>query len=103
VYANGKWLTPDITSHFAYFYNTLNCAMSVMDPFRNVRDFPALEFRSESTFSLESPDKRDLKMVNQLSITSNDSVPKKLSVIDKHRSVIFPQYAGRISSKPSTN
>jgi hypothetical protein len=25
--ANGRWLTPDITSHFAYFYNTLNCAM----------------------------------------------------------------------------
>ena len=64
VESNGRWLTPDITSHFAYFYNTLNCAMSVENPFAVPWLYPALGFRSEGSISLESPDKKDLRMVN---------------------------------------
>jgi hypothetical protein len=65
--------------------------------------FPALEFKSEASSSLGSPEKKDLRMMNQLSFTSTESVPKKLSVIDKHRSVIFPKYAARISNNNSAS
>ena len=63
---------------------------------------PALEYKSEASLSLESPDKKDLKMTHHMSIGSTDSVPKKLSVIEKHRSVIYPKYVAQISNNSAS-
>jgi len=40
--ANGAYLNVDITAHFEYFYNTLECNNHTQNPFKMTSCYPAL-------------------------------------------------------------
>lgn len=61
---NGKFFSLDIVAHLEYFYNTLNMASHLENPFTEPKRYPALLYKDENN----SPD----------------------TLLEMHRKIIFP-------------